>query len=148
MGRGHQFKDCSSEAVLHAAGPRSDFCNSGNARLVFHVCGTTEEVFTSIYFLHNHTGWFFYCSALKKGVKLHVNTFKKVLSVKIALGSGTYSFLGRNSKKNHPVSLLQFTFSKIVSLSVTHVASRFFKRTSSACWEQPPESFKHGPRRA
>merc|ERR1711936_838616 len=25
---------------------------------------------------------------------------------------------------------------------------RFFKRTSSACWEQPPESFKHGPRRA
>jgi len=24
---------------------------------------------------------------------------------------------------------------------------RFFKRTSSACWEQPPESFKHGPRR-
>ena len=46
------------------------------------------------------------------------------------------------------ISLLQFTFPKIASLSMTHVASRFFKRTSSACWEQPPESFKHGPRRA
>ena len=46
------------------------------------------------------------------------------------------------------VSLPQFTFLKIVSLSVIHVVSRFFKRTSSACWEQPPESFKHGPRRA
>ena len=46
------------------------------------------------------------------------------------------------------ISLLQFTFSKIASLRVIHVASRFFKRTSSACWEQPPESFKHGPRRA
>merc|ERR1719282_1320366 len=39
------------------------------------------------------------------------------------------------------VSLPQFTFLKIVSLGVIHVVSRFFKRTSSACWEQPPESF-------
>ena len=104
MGRGHQFRDCLFEALLHAAGSRSDLRNrgespDGDARFVLHVCGTTEEVFTSIYFLTT-------------------------------------------------ISLLQFTFSKIVSLSVIYVAFRFFKRTSSACWEQPPESFKHGPRRA
>ena len=99
MGRGHQSEDCPPEAMLHAAGSRSDLCHSGDAGFVVHVCGTTEEVFTSIYFLTT-------------------------------------------------ISLLQFTFPKIVSLSMTHVASRFFKRTSSACWEQPPESFKHGPRRA
>jgi len=45
MGRGHQFKDCPFEAMLHAAGSRSDFRNRRDARFVFHVCGTTEEVF-------------------------------------------------------------------------------------------------------
>ena len=44
MGRGHQSEDCPPEAMLHAAGSRSDLCHSGDAGFVVHVCGTTEEV--------------------------------------------------------------------------------------------------------
>ena len=50
----------------------------------------------------DHIGCFFYWSALKTdlSVRLHENPFKKVLSVRISKGSGTWSFLGRTSKKN------------------------------------------------
>ena len=127
MGRGHQFKDCPIEAMLHAAGSRSDlvpkWAEGTNLRTaLLKQCYMPPDL-----------GQIFATVEMPDLSSMFVEQRKRFL-----LQFTLYTI----------ISLLQFTFPKIVSLSMTHVASRFFKRTSSACWEQPPESFKHGPRRA
>ena len=62
-----------------------------------------------------YTGWFFWLFRPKKwlSVRLHVNPFKKVLSVRFSNGSGTLSFLGRNSKKTKKKTTLYMIRSKM-----------------------------------
>ena len=99
-GKKHSDPVSGSEIVFlsHAAGPVGEWWDWWRRALV-----VLEFRWDPGAALLYSTGWFFFTGPPLKMTKCHyiVNPIKK--SVRICEGSGTQSFLGRTSQKNHPV---------------------------------------------